>query len=108
MMVRSASARRFLIFAGCVGSLILIACSDGAPPPIQDSDGGPNTKTDAAPVLCGSPSQGCPCEDAGAKFDCGKVYRISGKHVDCSEGYLTCGTDGKWGACIGASVYDGG
>jgi hypothetical protein len=106
-MVRSASARRFLVFAACVGSLIA-ACSDAGPPPIQDSDGGPNNKTDAAPIPCSSPAQGCPCDDAGAKFDCGKVYRISGNHVDCSEGFLTCQSSGKWGACIGASVYDGG
>ncbi len=86
---------------------MIASCSDGAPPVISDSDGGPNTKTDAAPVTCSTPATGCPCDDAGAQVDCGKVYRISGNHVDCSEGYMTC-ESGKWGACVGASVYDGG
>ena len=85
------------------------ACSDAAPPIVGDSDGGPNNKEDGGNTdPCASPAPGCGCQTAGDEADCGTVYRISGNHVDCSPGHLTCGTDNKWSACVGASIYDGG
>jgi len=85
------------------------ACSDGAPPIVGDSDGGPNNKEDGGNNdPCASPNPGCSCKTQGDEADCGTVYRISGNHVDCSPGHLVCGSDNKWGACVGASIYDGG
>ncbi len=90
----------------------LMGCSDagGMPPPVGDSDGGPVKDDDAMPTIvpCSTPAYSCPCTEIGAKHDCGRVYRYSKGHVDCSEGYLTCQEDGTWGECVGDSIYDGG
>jgi hypothetical protein len=98
-----------------VASLVLcglVGCSDASTPPyIADTEGGPVIERDhdAAPeVPCATPATGCPCTEAGAKFDCGRVYRISGAYVSCSEGFLTCEEDGGWSECVGDSIYDGG
>ncbi len=89
-------------------SLVVVGCSDpGMPPPITDGDGGVISHTDSSIDPCASPNAGCPCSDAGAQVYCGVIYRVSGKHVDCSPGYLTCQEDGTWSACTGASIYDG-
>jgi len=91
--------------------LMTVGCSDpGMPPPIGDGDGGVVTHQDGSSVVpCSTPAATCPCEDAGvgAQVYCGVIYRVSGKHVDCSPGYLTCQEDGTWSACTGAQVYDG-
>jgi hypothetical protein len=83
------------------------ACSDGAqPPPLGDYDGGGLPVGDvSAPPPCTSPAETCPCDDAGAQYYCGIIYRVSGTHVDCSKGYLTCQSDGTWSACQGPSIY---
>jgi hypothetical protein len=111
MVVRTVSTSRISWAAACLLGACIAgawACSDGAPPIVGDSDGGPNNKEDAAPLdPCASPTPGCACTTAGEQADCGTVYRISGNHVDCSPGHLTCET-GKWSQCVGASVYDGG
>ncbi|HEY1957240.1 MAG TPA: hypothetical protein VGH28_16590 [Polyangiaceae bacterium] len=85
------------------------ACSAGAPPFMQDGDGGIIVERSDAEVAeaCDQPAEGCPCTDVGTKAYCGMTYRVSGDHVDCSPGYFTCGDDGRWGACIGPSIYDG-
>jgi len=89
-----------------------IGCSDaGLPPLISDSDAAPTRDEDAAFVAippCASPAPGCPCADAGEKVDCGRVYRIVGDYVTCSEGFMKCEKDGTWSTCIGDSIYDGG
>jgi len=87
----------------------LTGCSDGAqPPPLGDHDGGgPSTGDVSAPPPCSTPAQNCPCDDAGAQFSCGIIYRVSGTHVDCSQGYLTCQADGTWSACEGPSIFQG-
>ena len=76
----------------------MISDGDAAPPPTETHDSG----------ACASPAAGCPCQDVGAQVACGTIYRISGSHVDCSEGYFTCQEDGKWSDCVGPSVFDGG
>lgn len=87
-----------------------LACSvEPAPPSIGDGITA-TPHADAAATSddpCATPAPGCPCGDAGAKIDCGLVYRISGTHVDCAPGVMTCGDDGGWGACVGPSIYDG-
>ena len=106
------SNSRISRIAACALALCLAgvwACSDGAPPIVGDSDGGPNNKEDTGVTdPCASPTPGCACKIEGDEVDCGTVYRISGNHVDCSPGHLTCGSTGKWSQCVGASIYDGG
>jgi hypothetical protein len=103
--------RRISWGAACALALCLAgvwACSDGQPPIVGDPDGGPNKEDGAIGDPCAVPNAGCACKTQGEEADCGTVYRISGNHVDCSPGHLTCGTDNKWSACIGAAIYDGG
>ncbi len=96
------------IALGLMGGLTA-ACSDGVqPPPLGDYDGGlPNNGDVAAPPPCSTPAENCPCDDAGAQYYCGIIYRVSGTHVDCSKGYLTCQDNGTWSACEGPSIYQG-
>jgi hypothetical protein len=88
-------------------ALALACSSESMPPPMRDDDTADASSTPSALDLCATPAPGCPCADAGEEIDCGLVYRISGSHVDCAPGTMTCGDDGGWGACIGPSVYDG-
>jgi hypothetical protein len=99
--------RALLIFV--VGAAIVACTTDAQPPPIGDSDGGPDYDSDVTLAPCAKPNPGCGCADAGtgAKVFCGNVYRISGTHLDCSPGYITCGTNEVWGDCIGDSIFDG-
>ena len=86
----------------------LAACSDTAmPPPLGDYDGGLPKHDVAAPPPCSTPAESCPCDDAGAQYSCGTIYRVSGTHVDCSIGYLTCQADGTWSACQGPTIWHG-
>jgi hypothetical protein len=54
--------------------------------------------------------QGCPCGDAGADAtaECMASRYGANGYKSCEPGVRACGTDGKWGACVGASVWDGG
>ena len=86
----------------------LAACSDTAmPPPLGDYDGGLPKSDVAAPPPCSTPAESCPCDDAGAQYSCGTIYRVSGTHVDCSNGYLTCQANGTWSACQGPTIWHG-
>jgi hypothetical protein len=88
------------------GSALLVACSDDAPPPLVGKDSGGFDVSAPPPVPCEPPSEGCPCgDDAGAQLFCGIIYRQTGTHVDCAKGYMTCGADGKWGACEGPAIF---
>jgi len=100
-----------VIVASALACAVALACSDAQqPPPIADPDGSAKVPVDGGGTTippCSEPAPGCPCDDAGAQSYCGLVYRISGTHVDCSPGYLTCQEDGGWGDCLGAEIYDG-
>ncbi len=101
-----------LRISGALLVMVSWGCSAAGPPFVTDGDGGsPPVERDATPAdevtLCGMPAPGCPCAEAGATVDCGRVYRISGTYVTCSEGVLTCQDDGGWSACIGDSTYSG-
>jgi len=87
------------------GSAWLVACSDDSPPPLEGKDSGNFDVAAPPPVPCEPPSQGCPCDDAGTQLYCGKIYRTVGTHVDCANGYMTCGSDGKWGSCDGPTIF---
>jgi hypothetical protein len=52
-------------------------------------------------VPCATPGVGCPCDTPGRTVQCGKVMRRSEDYVSCSLGERTCGTDSKWGDCVG-------
>lgn len=86
---------RYLV-SGMLASAIVIACSS------EDPDGAGNG-TGSVPVFCGTPNEGCDCNDPGAVVDCGTVKQQSGDHVSCSMGSRTC-LAGKWGACIGTHI----
>lgn len=86
-----------------------VACSAANEPPVLgDPTAPPTTMTQEqeAGVPCSTPQAGCPCQTEGQQEYCGVVYRISGNHVDCSKGYVTCMPDGKWSACEGAKIFD--
>lgn len=89
----------------------LLGCSDGVAPPVLGDPTGPTMVIPAndagSNTGCSSPAQGCPCNNPGDQIYCGTVYRISGTHVDCSKGYLTCQPDGGWSACEGATIFMG-
>lgn len=111
-MVRMSMVRRGGGLLACaLAAACLAACSDARPPPIANPDASGKVPIDGGGVTvppCATPAPGCPCDDAGAQSYCGLVYRVSGTHVDCSPGYLTCQDDGGWSACEGAAIYDGG
>ncbi len=93
-----------------VGLLFAVGCSDAGGPPVlgdpsMPTDSGMIPTTDAA-APCSTPAQGCPCDNPGEEVFCGMVYRISGKHVDCSKGYVTCQKDKTWGACEGSRIAE--
>lgn len=107
------TVRRTAAWVGCaLACAATAACSASQPPPISDTDGGvgkvPIDSSVPPPDPCAAPAAGCPCTDAGAQVYCGKVYRVSGTHIDCSDGYLTCQDDGGWSGCVGDAIYDGG
>lgn len=79
--------------------LVLAACA-GDNPAATD---GFNTGTNGDPHSCASPNSGCPCDSEGASVACGKVERVSGDYIACSDGKRTC-AEGKWGECIGDAV----
>jgi hypothetical protein len=87
------------------GSALLVGCSDDVPPPLEGKDSGNFDVNAPPPVPCEPPTEGCPCDDAGAQLYCGVIYRQTGSHVDCAKGYRTCSPDGKWGTCDGPSIF---
>src|SRR5882672_4996906 len=89
--------------------LLTAACSDANTPPVLgDPMSMPKetTEQNEGGVPCSSPSQDCPCATPGEQVYCGTIYRISGSHVDCSKGYVTCQEDMKYSACEGARIFD--
>lgn len=108
-MIRKGNVMRIhLQFVFGLSLFAATACSAAPPPMIGDSDSGLPPRDDAALGACEVPAPGCPCTDPGKKIGCGTIYRKSGTHVDCSEGYITCQDDGEWSDCVGPTVWDGG
>ena len=99
--------RTLLAFSALAAAIVGCSAAD-TPPMIGDGDAAPPPTVEHDSGACASPAAGCPCQDVGAQVGCGTIYRISGSHVDCSEGYFTCQEDGKWSDCVGPSVFDGG
>jgi hypothetical protein len=82
------------------------ACASGADHP-PAYEGGIEQGDARVVEVCGSPEEGCPCPDAGATAECISV-RYAATYKSCGPGVRTCGTDGKWGTCVGPTVWDGG
>lgn len=74
-----------------------LGCSDRP----QATDG---TAVTTPENSCAGTGAGCPCEAPGLTVSCGKVERRSGTYVACSDGMQTCGSDGRWGDCIGDGI----
>lgn len=98
-MLRSLSICLALV-AGC-------AASDAHPPPIagEVDDGGAGALP-RNPCAGGAAEEGCPCFDRDATADC-MAERRSGTYVSCGPGTRYCGDAGRWGECIGPTVYEG-
>lgn len=58
-------------------------------------------------VECSTPETGCPCEEEGAKHECGTIKETRGDYVICKQGYLTC-IDEQWSECLpeGPEIID--
>lgn len=69
-------------------------CSNG--PDCDDSD---SEVTDQCYRCAHDGTQGCPCEEDGARAECGKVLSKIGDQITCGYGYSTC-SEGAWGPCI--------
>jgi hypothetical protein len=105
---RLAASIAFVAVATVGGAAWITGCGEAAPPPLGDHDGGgPPTGDVAAPPPCSTPAESCPCADAGEQYYCGIIYRVSGSHVDCSKGYLTCQSDLTWSSCQGPAIFQG-
>ncbi len=89
------------LFSACAPANDHPAALEGG---IDPSDGGP-----IVDICNSSPTeQGCPCADAGAPVVCQAERFGADAYKSCGPGTRSCGADGKWGACVGASVWDGG
>jgi hypothetical protein len=99
------------LYALAIALALVSACaSNNDHPPmveggIEQSDGGPVVN----PCSTGT-EQGCPCGDAGvgATAVCQAERFGANNYKSCEPGLRACGSDGKWGVCVGASVWDGG
>jgi hypothetical protein len=114
----------FAAAGGISSSIVLMeGCGGGGEEPtgLADTDASTGTSTggprpdasttttadgDAGTPTCTTATTGCACDDAGAEISCGQVHRVSGDYVSCSPGFITCGVDGVWGACLGDRVGD--
>lgn len=87
------------------GFVALQACSTS----VVDLMGNGGDTRDATTVSdgalsCATPNADCPCGTPGESVECGKVFRQSADYISCSMGKRTCGTDGKWGTCVGDTI----
>ncbi len=89
------------------GVATLLAVLAGCASPVDyggvEGPGLPSDPTASDP--CAVPSEGCPCSDPGQAMTCGDLVQKEGDYVTCSQGARTCGSDGQWGACVGAFTY---
>lgn len=91
-----------IVFAALAAFAMLgCAAADDHAPPLVD-DGGEETPHVTVTGGCGEET-GCACNTPGQVIDC-RAYRKSGDYVACSPGTRTCGTDGRWGECLGDQI----
>jgi hypothetical protein len=95
--------RRSLLHLARIAFLSLSACGGAEDHPAAPEGG--IEVADARPVaICVNPDEGCPCGDAGATAPCTAV-RVAGTYKSCEPGVRSCGDDGRWGVCVGPSVW---
>ncbi len=80
---------------------LLFGCSVADRP--NGLSGGGDRPSPLPGTTCGTPSDGCACENDGEVVRCGEVVRRSGDYVACSEGKRLC-LNKVWGACVGDSI----
>ncbi len=98
---------RYFSFAALAMYTVLgMGCSSAgdANPPMLAAGESASMATPTTPEVCANHEQGCPCDEPGAQIDCGRVKRVAGDYVWCSEGTQTCDQYGSWGACSGDSI----
>lgn len=102
--------RRLLVLAAALALVSACASGDDHPAPVEGGIG----QNDGGPIIPGActtgTEQGCPCGDAGvgATAECQISRYGANGYKSCEPGTRSCGADGKWGACEGATVWDGG
>lgn len=101
---RPIASRRSATF-GTFLAAALVACGASQEPNHEpyatDWDGvGWTASTDAVADAGAEVNQPQPCDEEGARVECGRVTERHANYVTCSMGYRTC-TDGVWGACLG-------
>lgn len=85
-----------------VALVVMLGCKESS-----NSQGVSGGSVAPPPSTSDCTDQGCACSSPGATATC-KVYRKSGDYIECSLGTATCQPDGRWGACEGAEIYEGG
>ncbi len=90
----------------CLAFVMLLALSCSKAPRADKSDGDSPDKTlKPTPTdVCGTPNEGCPCDEPGQVVNCGEVVARSDDYVSCSMGTRTCEEGGNWGKCVGQQV----
>jgi hypothetical protein len=101
------ASRRAAATSGTFLAVALVACGASQEPNHEpfaaDWDGVgwmATTTSDALPDAGPVVNEAQPCDDEGARIECGRVTERHANYVTCSMGYRTC-SDGVWGACIG-------
>jgi len=88
--------------AGLVGVAAVAACGDPRP------DAASEQNNAGLPSVVGSSCvpgrEGCPCTSPQETVACGSVKEIIGDQAVCTMGHAVCGTDGRWGSCVGDLV----
>jgi hypothetical protein len=102
---RPIASQRAAATSGTFLAVALVACGASQGPDHEpfaaDWDGVGWTATgDAAGDAGAAVNEAQPCEEEGARIECGRVTERHANYVTCSMGYQTC-TGGIWGACIG-------
>lgn len=82
--------------------MLLTGCTAEAPAAETGSSGDDGYL--GAETSCGTPNDGCPCDEIGETTDCGKIQVQLGDEVQCMMGTRTCLPSGTWGACGGDNV----
>src|SRR5262249_48320511 len=112
--IRRRGAKGLAMLALLAAAAALLSCSTGERAPYSGGEpGGPSaTSGDVTSTNGGGggasgaePGQaGCPCNEAGAVAECGKIISTSGDYVTCSMGHARC--DGQvWGPCAGDHFF---
>ena len=97
-MNRKSATAAYLSAGTAVAFVTALVVACGTNDPGAAGDGKLPTAT-----YCGTPNEGCPCDEPGKIVDCGSVKIQSGDQVSCSMGTRTCEA-GRWGACNGNHI----